>query len=389
MISVLLIFAFGIWVGQNVGLPFGKDKPPKITVLNSETPEDIQVDFAPFWEGWHKVTTEYLERNKIDPQELLYGSIAGMVKAVGDPYTVFLSPDSNSEFQLSLAGKYEGVGIEIAVRDDKLIVIAPIDGTPADKAGVLAGDFIISIDGEDSIDITVQDAVQKIRGEKGTEVILTLQRGNKILDVKITRDQIILKSVEYKDLGDGIGYLKISRFGGETLNEWNNAVSDLVSKGHKKVILDMRNNPGGRLDQAISIAGDFVPKGSVILQEEDASGRKIPFESDVDPRLQNVEVIVLINKGSASASEIVAGTLRDLRGIRLVGETSFGKGTVQRVDDLPDGSGLHLTFAKWLTPKGTWVHDVGLKTDVEVKLTEDDIKNDKDPQLDRAKELLR
>jgi carboxyl-terminal processing protease len=389
LVVIVLIFAFGVWVGQNVVLPFGKNVAPKITLLNQETPEDIQVDFAPFWDVWQKVTTEYLERNKIDPQKLLYGSISGMVDAVGDPYTVFLDPTDNQEFELSLAGTYVGIGIELSIRDEKLVVVAPIKGTPADKAGILPGDFVLGINGEGTAELSIQDAVKKIRGEKDSEITLTLQRGGKVFDVKMVREQIVLKSVEFDDLGDGVAHVKITRFGDETLKEWNSEIGKLVSQGFKKIVLDMRNNPGGRLDQAISIAGDFVPKGSTILQEEDVSARKVPFKSDVDPRLEDVQVVVLINKGSASASEIVAGALSDLRKIRLIGETSFGKGTVQRVDDLPDGSGLHLTFAKWLTPNGTWVHDKGLKPDVEVKMTEEDIKANKDPQLEKAKELLR
>ena len=388
IVFILVVFAFGIWVGQSVSLPFNQDSPLSIKLSNNQTPEEIKVDFAPFWDVWSRITADYLERNKIDPQKLLYGAISGMVKAVGDPYTVFLDPENNKEFELSLAGSYEGVGIEIAVRDEKLVVVAPIGGTPADKAGVRAGDFILGIDGQDTFDMTVQDAVQKIRGEKGKSVKLTLQREKKVFEVAITRDQIVLKSVEFKAFEGGTAHLKITRFGDNTVTEWNKEVGKVMSQGYKKIILDMRNNPGGRLDQAITIAGDFVPAGSPILLEEDASGKKTPFKSENQPRLSGYKVVILINKGSASASEIVAGALRDLNSVKIVGETSFGKGTVQRVDDLPDGSGLHITFAKWLTPSGTWVHDKGLKPDVEVKLTEDDIKNNKDPQFDKAKSLL-
>lgn len=389
LIFTAVVFAFGIWVGQNVVLPFNTNQPLSIRLLNSQTPGELQVDFAPFWDVWSRITSDYLERNKINPQKLLYGAISGMVKSVGDPYTVFLDPDQNKEFKLSLAGSYQGVGIEIGVRDGKLVVVAPIEGTPADKAGVRAGDFILGIDGEDTFDMSIQDAVRKIRGEKGKKVKLILQRDSKIFDMELVRDQIVLKSIEFKDLGGGIAHLRIIRFGDNTVNEWNEQVGKIISGGYKKIILDIRNNPGGRLDQAITIAGDFVPAGSSILLEENASGKKTPFKSESQPRLNNLEVIVLINKGSASASEIVAGALRDLKGIKILGESSFGKGTVQRVDDLPDGSGLHITSAKWLTPNGIWVHDKGLKPDIEIKLTEEDIKNNKDPYLDKALEILK
>lgn len=389
LVLIVLIFALGVWVGQNVALPFGQNNAPIFSISNKETPEEIQVDFDPFWQVWGKITTDYLERNKLDPKKLLYGAISGMVDAIGDPYTVFLDPEENRDFELSLSGTYEGVGIEISVRDEKLVVVAPIEGTPAAKAGVRAGDFILGIDEEEAASLSIQEAVQKIRGTKGSSVKLTLGRGKKILVVDIVRDKIVLKSVEFKDLGDGVAQVKITRFGDSTASEWNKTISKMLSEGFGKMVLDMRNNPGGRLDHAVTIAGDFVPKGSNVLLEEDASGRQIPFKSENDPRLENTQVVILINKGSASASEIVAGALRDLRGIKLVGETSFGKGSVQRVDDLAEGAGLHLTFAKWLTPSGTWVHNKGLKPDILVKFTEEDQKADRDPQLDRAKQLLK
>lgn len=388
-IFIILIFAAGIWVGQNIVLPFGGKQIPVFTILNKEKPRAVQVDFAPLWLVWDKVTTEYLEKNKLDPQKLLYGAISGLVEAVGDPYTVFLDPVQNREFELSLSGIYEGVGIEIDLRDNQLVVVAPIEGTPASEAGVVAGDKILKIDGDDTSALTIQQAVQKIRGRAGTAVTLTLGREGKTLDIKITRSKITIKSVEFADLGSGIAQIKIIRFGDNTLTEWESAVNKVVSGGYQKLVLDLRNNPGGRLDYSISIAGDFVTKGSPILLEEEASGKRTPFRSEVQPRLKNIQLVVLINKGSASASEIVAGAVRDLRGVKLVGETSFGKGTIQKVDDLPQGAGLHLTFAKWLTPAGTWANQKGLKPDIEIKLSEEDIKAKRDPQLTKALELLK
>lgn len=389
ILFVALIFALGVWVGQSVVFPFTPNKGPLFNISGSSTPKEIKADFSPFWQVWDKVTTEYLEKNKLNPQDLVYGAIQGMVESIGDPYTVFLNPTKNQEFELSLSGIYEGIGIEIDIREEQLVVVAPIDGTPAAKAGVQAGDTILKIDGQATIDLTVQEAVQKIRGKKDTKVDLTLGRGSKTLDVSLTRDRIIIKSVEFEDLGEATAKIRISRFGDNTLNEWNTAVNKFVSGGFKKLVLDLRNDPGGRLDFAVSIGGDFAAKGSTIVLEEDASGKRTPFKSETAPKLENSQIIVLINKGSASASEIVAGALRDLKGVKLIGETSFGKGTIQRVDDLPAGAGIHITFAKWLTPKGTWVHKKGLKPDVEVKITQKDIDSKKDPQLEKAKELLK
>ncbi|HEX7456501.1 MAG TPA: S41 family peptidase [Candidatus Nanoarchaeia archaeon] len=388
-ISIILIFAFGVWVGQNVALPFGSNQAPVFRILNKNTPQHVQVDFAPFWNVWDKISTDYLERARLDPQQLLYGAISGMVDAVGDPYTVFLNPEQNAEFELALSGTYEGVGIELDVRNDQLVVVAPIEGTPAAKAGVAAGDKILEIDGINTSTLTIQEAVQKIRGKTGSRVVFRLQRDTKVFDVKLTRAKITLKSVEFEDLGGGIAQIKIIRFGDNTLTQWSKAANKVVTRGYTKLILDLRNNPGGRLDYSISIAGDFLSKDTTVVIQEDSSGRQVPARSESDAKLGNVKVVILINKGSASASEIVAGALRDQLGVKLVGEATFGKGTIQKVDDLAGGAGLHITFAKWLTPKGTWVNQKGLKPDIEVKLTEKDIAADRDPQLDRAKQLLR
>ena len=380
IVFVVIVFAFGIWIGQNVALPFGRQDYPLFRVTNKNTPKEIQVDFAPFWDVWKQVSSGYLERSKLDSKKLLYGAISGMVQAVGDPYTVFLDPSQNQDFETSLSGTYEGVGIELGASGGFIVVIAPIDGTPAAKAGVAAGDKILEIDGTDASTLTLQEAVQKIRGKEGTKITLKLGRGSKTFKVTMTRTKIVIKSVEWKDLGSGLAQVRILRFGDNTFDEWNATVEKLVSGGFKRVILDLRNDPGGILKFAVDI--------SVMLQE-DASGKETPFKTESEGRLQDTKVVILINKGSASASEIVAGALRDTRGFKLVGENSFGKGTIQTVEKMSDGSGLHITFAKWLTPSGFWVNGRGLKPDFEVKLTEDDKNAGRDPQLEKAKELLR
>jgi carboxyl-terminal processing protease len=389
IIFVGLVFVLGIWVGQNVVLPFGPQRTPTINILNKNAPNQMQVDFKPFWDVWGTLTNDYLDRSKIDPQKLLYGAISGMVSSVGDPYTVFLDPTQNKEFDVVMSGTYDGIGVELDSRDGKLVVIAPISGTPAAKAGVEAGDVILKIDGADASAMSIQDAIQKMRGKAGTKVTLGISRGTQNLEFTITRANIVIKSVNFKDLGGGIGEISISSFGDNTLDEWNSEVSEFLSSSDRKLVLDLRNNPGGRLDYGLEIAGDFVSSGKTLMLEEDSSGNKTPYTAPKDGRLKDIDVVVLINKGSASASEIVSGALRDSRGVKLVGETSFGKGTVQRVDTLPDGSGLHITFAKWLTPSGFWVHGVGLKPDVEVKMTDADTAAGRDPQLDKAKELLK
>lgn len=388
ILLAIIIFLAGTWVGQNVALPFG-GKTPIFNFTNTKAPSNVTVDFSPFWDVWQLVSETHLNRDKIDPQKLLYGAISGMVKAVGDPYSVFLDPSQNKAFLESLAGTYEGVGIELGAREGKLVIISPLDGTPAEKAGVKAGDFIIGIDGKDATDITVPEAAQLIRGEAGSKVKLLLQRKGKApFEVEIIRAKITLTSIRLSVEKD-ILVIRLSRFGDNTNSEWDKAVNKILTENYKKVVLDLRNNPGGRLDQSLYITGEFLEKGTVILIQEDVKGGQLKSTTDRDGRLQNVELIILINQGSASASEIVAGALRDNKNVQLVGEKSFGKGTVQKVNELPDGSGLHITTAKWLTPAGIWVNETGLKPDVEVERTDEDFEAGQDPQLDKALELLR
>ncbi len=384
----IIIFLAGIWVGQNVALPFSR-QAPIFNFTNTTSPSNVTVDFSSFWEVWQKISELHLDREQIDPKKLLYGAISGMVEAVGDPYSVFLDPEQNKAFLSSLAGTYEGVGIELGAREGKLVVISPLEGTPAEKAGVKAGDFIIGIDGKDATSVTIPEAVQLIRGEAGTKVKLLLQRKGKApFEVEITRGRITIESVKLS-VEKNIPVIRLSRFGDNTNAEWDSAINRILTGGYKKVILDLRNNPGGRLDQSVYIAGEFLPIGSVILIQEDAKGNQQKLTNDREGRLQNIRLFILINQGSASASEIVAGALRDNKNVQLVGEKSFGKGTVQKVEDLPDGSGLHITTAKWLTPKGTWVNETGLKPDVEIERTDKDFEKGLDPQLDRALELLK
>ena len=391
-VAGLILFLVGIWVGQNATLGFlktGSARTP-VSLFNRASPSGVTVDFGEFWNVWDKVTKEHLDKKGVDQQKLLYGAIGGLVNSLGDPYTVFLDPENNKSFNSELSGVYEGVGIEIGSKDGRLLVIAPISGSPAGKAGVLASDVIAKIDGKDTSSMTIPDAVKAIRGQAGTNIKLTLLRDGKAIELDLKRAKITVKSVDFVDKGAGVALIKISRFGDTTKDEWSDAINKFVSEGFSKLILDLRNDPGGRLDTAVYVLGEFVKTGTVMVQEEDANGLRQEFKSDREGRLQAVTPVILVNKGSASASEIVAGGLRDLLGSKLVGEKSFGKGTVQKVEDLTKGAGLHITVAKWLTPKGTWVNaNGGLSVDFEVKLTEADIASGKDPQLAKALSLVK
>jgi carboxyl-terminal processing protease len=297
-----------------------------------------------------------------------------MVSALGDPYSMFLPPTQNKIVNEDLSGSFEGVGVEIGYKNTHLAVISPLPGSPAEKAGVKAGDYIIHIkDVKKGLDLDAQnlnlaEAVANIRGPANTTVTLTLIRdgnSNPII-VDIVRAKLDVPSVTVTYVGPDkfIADIKVSRFGAETPGEWDKAVNDIVAKsGVTNIIVDLRNNPGGYLQAAVDLAGDFVKMGTTVVIQQTVDN-KLEIKSDRLGRLQNYKVMVLVNGGSASASEILAGALRDDRGIKVVGEKSFGKGTIQEPIDITGGSGLHVTTAKWLTPNGTWVHEKGLMPDV-------------------------
>lgn len=369
---------------------------PSVSIVNKEPPKNINVDFKLFWDVWDLLSRSYLDKKAIDAEKLFHGAISGMVAALGDPYTVFLPPQQQKFSTEELNGSFEGVGIQLGFNKEKrLTVIAPLDGTPAQKAGIKPEDLILKIDGKDTVNMTLPEAVTLIRGPKGTKIELTILRGedSEPLQFTLTRESIIVKSVEVSfktaESGKKVAIIKLSRFGERTKEEWNEAVNKLLSENAQAVVLDVRNNPGGFLDGAVFIASEFIDSGDIVLQEN-SSGEKTSFKVNRAGKLTEMPVIVLINKGSASASEIVAGALRDRKGIRLAGEKSFGKGTIQEAQDLAGGTGIHITVAKWLTPKGSWVNDSqGFEPDVKVEPAKEETeKQSEDMQLNKAIELI-
>jgi carboxyl-terminal processing protease len=394
---VLIVFlvAVGFFYG---GYYFGKSgyeyeikrNPPRIEILN-RSPSNAPVDFSVFWEVWDLVSENYLDR-PVDPQQMLYGAIYGMVSALGDPYTSYLPPEVNKAVMEALNGTYQGIGAELGIRDGQLIIVAPLEGSPARAAGVMAGDKILEIEGGSTVGISLTEAVSRIRGEAGTVSTLRLQRGDEEpFVVRIQRGVITIESVVWEDKGDGIAYIKINRFGGDTNNEWSRVASEVNVKMRSldAVIVDVRSNPGGYLQSAVYIADEFVQRGT-LLYEESATGRQTSYDADRLGIFENVPVvIVLVDEGSASASEILAAALRDNVGATLIGAQTFGKGTIQDARDFKDGSGVHITIAKWLTPGKEWVHDVGLEPDIVIERTDEEINNNIDSQLDRALEIAR
>jgi carboxyl-terminal processing protease len=395
IVLLLLVgtFYIGNYYGQKGYEIQIKKSAPLVTIKNRDTYPD-EVDFALFWEVWEQVRARHLNR-PFDPQKMVYGAISGMVESLEDPYTSFLDPDQNEVITSEINGEYQGIGAELGIKDGQLIVIAPLDGSPAKAAGVMAGDKILKIEEENTIGISLTEAVSKIRGDIGTVCTLTFQRGNgDPFEIKITRDEITVASVTWKDKGDGVAYIRISRFGGETNREWTQTVSEINLKMEEldAVVLDLRGNPGGYMDSAIYIASEFLASNKVVMYQEDALDDLIEYKDNRSGSFERLpKIYIMIDGGSASASEILAAGLKenldDL--VVLVGEKSFGKGTIQDARDFKDGSGLHLTVAKWLTPKKNWVHDIGIEPDVVVEVTTEDVVEGRDPQLDKVLELAK
>jgi carboxyl-terminal processing protease len=349
------------------------------------------VDWDTFSRVWKELNSKFVEQ-PLDQQGLFYGALKGLAAAANDPYTVFLPPPDNQRLKDNLNGRYEGIGAELGMRDNQLAVIAPLDGSPAQAAGLKAGDKILKVDGEETGGMTLSEAVGKIRGPAGEAVVLNLRRdGGDPFDLTIVRAQITVKSVKWEDKGDGLVYIRVSRFGEQTARDWDNAVGEITSQNPsvKAIILDVRSNPGGYLQASIHIASEFIPQG-VVVSEQFGDGTKRDFKANRRGKLVGVPVVVLIDEGSASASEILAGALRDQLGAKLVGKKSFGKGTVQDSIEFKDKSSLHVTIAYWLTPNGDKINGKGLTPDVEVALDEEKFKQDNvDTQLERALEIAR
>lgn len=365
--------------------------PDQTIVLNKDRANNI-LDFSLFWKVWDLLKQKYVDEGSLDSKKLMYGAIEGMLQATGDPYTTFLTPDQNQQFNEDIKGSFQGIGAELGVKGGILTVIAPIEGAPAEKAGLKAGDKILKVDDKDTSSMTLDEAVNSMRGQKGTNVKLTILRegSDQTQDITITRDVINVKSVKFEMKDGGIAYIKISIFGEDTTSEFNDAVSQALKNNTKGIILDLRNDPGGYLDDAVDIASRMIPKGKVVVMEESGDKSRKQIYTKGGDQLSSIKTVVLINEGSASASEILTGALRDDRNnVTIVGKKSFGKGSVQELTPLPDNSAAKITVARWLTPNGDQINEKGIDPNVSVDLTADDYQNNRDPQLDKALELVK
>jgi carboxyl-terminal processing protease len=366
--------------------------------------------FAPFWKAWAILDEKFVNSTTTDSQERVWGAIKGLAESQGDPYTVFFPPEEHKIFAEEISGNFEGVGMEIDIRDDVITVVAPLKGSPAERADVRPGDVVVAINGESSLDLSVTEAVKRIRGEKGTTVMVTfVRKGEPAPLVKtITRDVIDISPIEIeiknassasttpgKTSGlrtDGVFVLRLSSFTETSPRLFRDALRQFIESGSDKLVLDLRGNPGGYLNAAVDMASWFLPQGKVIVSEDfggKAEGKAYRSKGYNIFKPNRLKMVILVNAGSASASEILAGALREHNIAKLVGVKTFGKGSVQELIQLTEETSLKVTVAQWLTPLGHNLSKGGLEPDVIVEMTENDIKTKKDPQLDKAVEILR
>jgi len=348
-------------------------------------------NFIPFYEAWSQVKNKFYDYSPQKDQDMIYGAIDGMVRGLKDPYSDFLTPQETKALESELEGEYEGIGVEIAIKDNVLTIVAPLKNTPAEKAGLLPGDNILEINGEDTSKMTLVEAVMKIRGKAGEIVDLKIKRGEKVFNVKIKRVRVEIPVIDFKMLDNDIAYIQIFNFYESTFPKFQAVSEDILKRGTKKIILDLRDNPGGFLKSAVDIAGFFIPEGKTVLKQDFGKGKIDEIKSFGPGSFSNFKIVILINKGSASASEILAGAIKEnnKENVILVGEKTFGKGTVQELVNLSDNSSLKITVAHWLLPSGILIEGKGIKPDKEVKMTEEDIKKKQDPQLEEAKRILK
>ncbi|MEH7275262.1 S41 family peptidase, partial [Neobacillus vireti] len=352
----LILLSTGITV---FALSFGEEK---VITVGTERKE-----FEKLYSAYDTLKSGYFE--ELDQKKLINGAIDGMVKALDDPYTDYMSVDEAEKFHSSIDSSFQGIGAEIQEKDGHILIVSPIKGSPAERAGLRPNDIITSVDGKSLQGMTSTEAVSIIRGKKGTKVELTIQRPGTDAPVKvpIIRDDIPIETVYGEMMEEGIAKVQITSFSSNTSKELVEKLNEFKNQGMRGLVLDLRQNPGGLLDEAISISSMFVPKGKLILKVEDRNGKteEYPSKNDGNP---DFPLVVLIDKGSASASEILAGAVSESAGVKLVGENTFGKGTVQTAKDFPDKSNIKFTTAKWLTPNGNWIHKKGIKPDFEVPL---------------------
>jgi len=393
LVMISLICISGIF---GIGLYFGYLHRPEIdkvfTVINKDTQIETPADFSPFWKAWNVLKDKSIHNNETTDQDRIWGAISGLTNSIGDPYTVFFPPKENKSFNEEIKGSFEGIGAEIGIKDKILTVIAPLKNTPAWNAGLKAGDRILKIDETTTNDMTIDQAIDLIHGPKGSEVIITILRNGEkeTREIKIIRDKIEIPTLDTELREDGIFVIRLYSFSENSDTLFKDAVIEFINSKSNKLILDLRGNPGGYLGSAVNIGSWFIDEGKTILIEDSGEGIKQKIYRSHGPRLftKDLSFIVLVDGGSASASEILAGSLKEHGIAKLVGEKTFGKGSVQELVKITDDTSLKVTVANWLTPNGNSISLKGIEPDVKVEFTIKDFEDKKDPQMDKAIEIL-
>ncbi len=389
IVSLILVVA-SLSLGYNLGHKGYVFVPKDFQIINQDKLPQT-VDYSLLNDAIEVLNKKYIDKS-VDQHKILYGAISGAVSSLGDPYTDFFDPKSLNNFQTNLKGSFDGIGASVGKQNDNIVIIAPLADSPAEKAGLKAKDIVSAVNASSTAGWSVDQAVEQIRGPKGTSVTLTIIRGQeKPFDVKIVRQEIKVKSVQwkYQDIKEGdktkkIAVITISQFGDDTTPLFNQAVNDILKHSVDGIILDLRNNPGGYLQSAVDVASNWISLDTTVVTEAHSDGSSQVYKAEGNNRLTGIKTTILINGGTASAAEILSGALHDYKIANLVGEKSFGKGSVQELVNLKDGSAIKVTVAKWITPGGVNLNHNGLDPDDKITLTEDDVKNGNDPQMDKA-----
>jgi len=364
----------------------------------------VTTDMSLFWNVWNILEEKYVNETKLNKEKMVFGAIKGMVASLNDPYTYFMTPSENKESKDGLGGLYEGIGAQLGKKDDQIIIVSSLKGSPAEASGVLSGDTIVAVNNKSTKGWTIGKAVNEIRGKRGTEVLLTLGRANGTVDLKIKRESIVVDPIElsYKSSNSckgepcpRVAYIRVVQFGDQTNEKWDEAVSEVAQKWNAHTIdglvLDLRGNPGGYLESAVYLASDFLKENSLVVKQVYSKSRSKEYNVTRPGFLYDIPVVVLVDQGSASAAEILAGALKDHGKAKLVGEKTFGKGSVQEAMDLNQGTGLHVTVAKWVLPKGAWINGTGIRPDITIDnstSSTDTVTDATDNQLQKAIETV-
>lgn len=382
LLLVVVMFGFGYGTSR----VFFQPKP---NAINDGAPTEFQEAMPVFWQAWNIITTDFYTQ-PVDPTKMTYGAIDGMVNSLGDPHTVFLDAQHAQFFSQELGGSFEGIGAEVEMRDGRLVIVSPIKGTPAEKAGLKAGDVILKVGDTVIQDMNVFEAINLIRGPKGSTVILTVQRGSQpSFPLTLTRDTIITSAVESKMLDGNVAYLKLNEFTATAPQDLHDQLQQLMAQKPKALVFDLRNDPGGLLDSAVKIASEFLKEGDIVLVEKFKNGDKTNYKANAGGLAPDIPMVLLVNEGSASASEILSGAIKDYKRATIVGTTTYGKGSVQIPHQLSDQSQLDVTIAHFFSPQEHEINGVGIKPDIEVPdPTDAQVAQRQDPQLDRAVQYI-